>query len=203
MINKHAAIYARVSTLGQDTENQLIELRRYVEIRQWNAKEYVDQGISGTKTEEQRPALKALMQAARKRQIDAVICWDFSRFARSMRQLVEALDLFRDLSIAFISIREGIDTTTANGRLMFGIFASLSEFEKELIRERVYLGLQKARQAGKRLGRPQISVDTGKALELKSTGLSNEAIGRTLGVSREKIRKLLLPAINPPQVSTF
>lgn len=194
----NVGIYARVSTAGQDTENQLIELRRYIGARSWTGTEFVDHAFSGSKTEDERPALKSLMQAARARQIDAVVVWDFSRFARSMRQLVDALDLFRSLDVSFISLREGIDTTTANGRLMFGIFASLAEFERELIRERVLLGLRKAKEAGKRLGRPELSFDTEKALELKSSGLSNDAIGRTLGVSRETVRKLMIGSANKP-----
>lgn len=187
-------IYARVSTVGQDTENQLIELRRYAQARGWTSAEFIDQGLSGTKTEDQRPALKSLMQAARSRKIDAVVVWDFSRFARSMRQLVDALDLFRALDISFISLREGIDTTTANGRLMFGIFASLAEFERELIRERVLLGLSKARSAGKQLGRPKVAVDSQRALELKSRGLSARAIAKEMGISKDTVRRFLQAA---------
>jgi len=197
---KSVALYARVSTVGQDTENQLIELRRYVQARGWNAVEFVDRGISGAKGEDKRPALKSLMDAARKKQVDAVLCWDFSRFARSMRHLVEALDLFRAWGIAFISLREGIDTTTANGRLMFGIFASLAEFERELIRERVLLGLAKARTIGKRLGRPRVPVDTEKAIELKARGLGIRAIARLLRTSKDKIT-LALKAV--PENNSF
>jgi DNA invertase Pin-like site-specific DNA recombinase len=83
------------------------------------------------------------MTDARQRKISAVVVWDFSRFARSLRQLVDALDRFHTWGVSFISLREGIDTDTANGRLMFGIFASLAEFERELIRERIYVGPQK------------------------------------------------------------
>src|SRR6185295_12079296 len=128
---KKVALYARVSTNQQDTQNQLIELRRYAKARGWEAAEFVDNGLSGALSEDKRPALKAAMDTARKRQVDAMIVWDFSRFARSMRQLVEALDLFRAWDVSFISLREGIDTSTANGRLVFGIFASLAEFERE------------------------------------------------------------------------
>lgn len=201
---KCVAIYVRVSTVGQDAENQLIELRRYVQARQWQAAEYVDHGKSGAKTEEQRPALKSLMQAARKRQIDAVVVWSFDRFARSIRQLVDALDSFRALDISFISLREGVDTTTANGRLMFGIFASLAEFERELIRERVILGLNKARMAGKKLGRPNVSIDIKKIEELKAKGLSARSIARELNLCKDTVRKLLRGlAINPiPNLAT-
>ena len=201
MTLKKVAIYARVSTAGQDTENQLIELRRYVEARNWPVTEFVDKGLSGAKTEEQRPALKALMQAARKKQIEAVVVWDFSRFARSMRQLVDALDLFSTLNIAFISLREGIDTTTANGRLMFGIFASLAEFERELIKERVLLGLQRARNAGKQLGRPKCRYDASMLVQLKKSGNSVRAISKAMGISiatvSRDLRALQKPGLIP------
>lgn len=192
MAEKMAGIYARVSTKNrQDAENQLIELRRYCAARGWNATEFVDRGLSGSLDQDGRPALKALMDAARKRQLDAVIVWDFSRFARSMRQLVDALDLFRSLGVAFISQREGIDTSTANGRLIFGIFASIAEFEKELIRERVLLGLQKARAKGRMPGPRRNPVDLEKLRQGADKGLSLRSLARSFGVSKDTVRTLL------------
>lgn len=195
---KKVGIYARVSTHQQDCENQLIELRRYCAAREWQAIEYVETGLSGVLESDKRPALKSLLSAARKKQITAVLVWDFSRFARSMRQLVDALDTFNTWNIAFISLREGVDTTTANGRLMFGIFASLAEFERELIRERVILGLNKAREAGKRLGRPKLRLDMKKLLKLKAEGQSNRSIARSLNISKDTVRKVTSMAKNPP-----
>jgi DNA invertase Pin-like site-specific DNA recombinase len=194
---KKVGIYARVSTNQQDCENQLIELRRFSEARGWQVIEFVDKGMSGTLDENKRPALNLLLDAARKRKIDGVLVWDFSRFARSMRQLVEALDKFRTWNVAFISLREGVDTTTANGRLMFGIFASLAEFERELIRERVLLGLNRARKAGKVLGRPKLAVDQGKVVKLMADGQSHRAIARMLGISKDTVRNLMQVAKNP------
>ena len=134
---KRAAIYARVSTSNsQNPEMQLIELRAYCEKRGWQiAGEFVDAGISGAK--ERRPALDRLLALCRKRAVDAVVVYRYDRFARSLRQLVNALEDFRALGIDFISLHEGVDTSTPNGRLVFGIFASIAEFERELIRDRV------------------------------------------------------------------
>src|SRR5438034_11386249 len=84
---------------------------------------------------ERRPSLDKLMTACRKRLVDAVVVYRYDRFARSLRQLVLALEEFRALGIDFISLHEGVDTSTPNGRLVFGIFASIAEFERELIRE--------------------------------------------------------------------
>ena len=132
-----AAIYARVSTNnGQDPHMQIRELREYCERRGWEiAGEYVDAGVSGAK--EHRPQLDVLLAACRKRRVDAVVVYRYDRFARSLRQLVNALEEFRSLGIEFISLHEGVDTSTPNGRLVFGIFASIAEFERELIRDRV------------------------------------------------------------------
>ncbi len=156
---KRAAIYARVSTHnGQNPEMQLDEVRAYCQRREWTVSgEYVDTGISGSK--EHRPALDRLLSDCRKRLVDAVVVYRYDRFARSVRQLVNALEDFRSLGIDFISLHEGVDTSTPNGRLVFGIFASIAEFERELIRDRVRSGLAAAKARGKQLGRPRVTVD--------------------------------------------
>ena len=168
-----AAIYARVSTSnnGQNPEMQLRELREYCQRRGLEiAGEYVDAGVSGAK--EHRPQLDALLAACRKRCVDAVVVYRYDRFARSLRQLVNALEEFRSLGIEFISLHEGVDTSTPNGRLVFGIFASIAEFERELIRDRVKSGIAAARSKGKRLGRPRVSVDAARIASLRDSGAS-------------------------------
>lgn len=92
------------------------------------------------------------MADCRKRLVDAVIVYCYDRFARSLRQLVNALEEFRSLGIDFVSLHEGVDTSTPNGRLVFGIFASMAEFERELIRERDRSGLASAKARGKACG---------------------------------------------------
>jgi DNA invertase Pin-like site-specific DNA recombinase len=179
-----AAIYARVSTSnnGQNPEMQLRELREYCERRGLEiAGEYVDAGVSGAK--EHRPQLDALLVACRKRCVDAVVVYRYDRFARSLRQLVNALEEFRLLGIEFISLHEGVDTSTPNGRLVFGIFASIAEFERELIRDRVKSGIAAARSKGKRLGRPRVSVDAARIAVLRDSGASWSAITLQLGLS--------------------
>jgi DNA invertase Pin-like site-specific DNA recombinase len=101
------------------------------------------------------------------------ICgYRYDRFARSLRQLVNALCEFNELGVQFISLHEGVDTSTPNGRLVFGIFASIAEFERELIRERVRSGIAVDRAQGKRIGRPRRDVDTARVAELRSQGWS-------------------------------
>ena len=178
-----AAIYARVSTNnGQDPTMQTRELREYCERRGWEMEgEYVDTGISGAK--ERRPQLDALLVACRKRRVDAVIVYRYDRFARSLRQLVNALEEFRSLGIEFISLHEGVDTSTPNGRLVFGIFASITEFERELIRDRVKSGIAAARSKGKGLGRPKVIADAARIAQLRASGASWSAITEQLGIS--------------------
>ena len=126
-------IYRDLRLEPEDPHMQLRELREYCQRRGMEiAGEYVDAGVSGAK--ERRPQLDALLAACRKRLVDAVVVYRYDRFARSLRQLVNALEEFRSLGIEFISLHEGVDTSTPNGRLIFGIFASIAEFERELIR---------------------------------------------------------------------
>ena len=181
---KRAAIYARVSTHNsQNPEMQLDEVREYCRRRGWKvAGEYVDEGISGSK--EHRPALDRLLSDCRKRLVDAVVVYRYDRFARSLRQLVNALDEFRALGIDFVSLHEGVDTSTPNGRLVFGIFASIAEFERELIRDRVRSGLALARSRGRHLGRPRIVVDTSKVASLRAQGRSWASISAQLGIGK-------------------
>ena len=128
------------------------------------------------------PALSRLLADCRKRQVDAVVVYRYDRFARSLRQLVNALEEFRILGVDFISLHEGVDTSTPNGRLVFGIFASIAEFERELIRDRVRSGIASAKARGKRLGRPMVTVDASRVAVLRSQGRSWRAVASEMGV---------------------
>ena len=147
------AVYARVSTHDQNTENQLIELRRYVAARGWTATEYVDHGISGAK--DRRPALDQLVADVRRHRVEAVVCWRLDRLGRNLRHLVLLLDDWQSRGVAFVTLGEGIDTSTAAGRLVAGVLGSIAEFERARIQERIMAGLQRAKAQGKRIGRPR------------------------------------------------
>jgi DNA invertase Pin-like site-specific DNA recombinase len=176
------AVYGRVSTAEQNAAMQIEELRAYCIRRQWEiVEEFIDSGVSGSK--ESRPALNRLLADAKRRRFDTVLVYRYDRFARSLRQLVNALAEFDALGIHFVSLNEGVDTSTPNGRLVFGIFASIAEFERELIRGRVRSGLAAARAKGKRLGRPRVTVDAARIAALRVQGLSWPQIARELGVS--------------------
>ncbi len=184
------AVSARVSTLGkgQDTEVQFRELRQFSQARGWQiVGEYTDSGVSGSK--ESRPELNRLLTDARRRKFDCVLVSRYDRFARSLRGLVNALEEFRSLGIDFVSLHEGVDTSTANGRLIFGIFASIAEFERELIRDRVKSGLANARAKGKRLGRPRKILDAAKIGRLRAQGVSWRKIARQMECSARTARR--------------
>jgi DNA invertase Pin-like site-specific DNA recombinase len=177
------ALYARVSTSNgqQDPEMQLRELRQYAERREFQiVKEYTDNGVSGSK--DSRPALNQLRIDAGQRRFDAVLVWKLDRFARSLKNLVNALAEFEALGIAFISLRDNLDLTTPSGRLMFQIIGAMAEFERSLIQERVKAGLRNARAKGKRLGRPRAVVSESKINSLRASGASWREIAKELGL---------------------
>jgi DNA invertase Pin-like site-specific DNA recombinase len=174
-----AAIYARVSTVDQEPENQLQELRRYVQARDWTAAEYVDRGVSGAK--DRRPALDQLLTDARRRRFDVLICWRLDRLGRNLRHLITLLDELQALGVAFVSLAEGIDATTPAGRLQMHILGAIAEFERERIRERVVAGLARVRSNGQRLGRPKKGVPESVLGPVR--GLSIREAARRLGVS--------------------
>lgn len=153
---KRVAIYTRVSTNEQHDGMQKQSLLQFVKKRRdWSVyKIYSDKGMSGAT--ERRPALDALLDDCRRQRIDVVIVFKFDRFARSLKQLVNTLELFRSLGIAFVSCTEAIDTSLPHGEMLFQIIGAIAQWERSLIVERVKAGLQHARSQGKRLGRPSL-----------------------------------------------
>lgn len=188
-----AAIYARVSTLEQTSENQLAELRRFAEARGWTAQEYVDNGVSGTK--EHRPALDQLNRDARRRRFDVVVCWRLDRLGRSLKHLITLLEDFQALGIAFVSLAEGIDATTPAGRLQMHILGAIAEFERARIAERVQLGLARVRAQGRVLGRPKLDISDDDLGSVQ--GLSVRRAARRLGVSPSTLYRRLGAARTP------
>jgi len=180
-----AAIYARVSTFDQQPENQLIELRRYCAARGWAATEFVDHGVSGAK--ERRPALDRLLIDARRRKFDVLVCWRLDRLGRNLRHLVLLLDELQTVGVGFVTLGEGIDTTTAAGRLQLHLLSAISQFERERIVERVKAGLTRARAEGKKLGRPFAKVPADKLARVRNLSVSQAAT--VLGVSRSTLKR--------------
>ncbi len=183
------AIYARVSTQDQDPGLQLSEVHRYIQDRGWTVyHEYVDIGHSGAK--DNRPELNKLMAEAKRRRFDTVLVWKFDRFARSVKHLVNSLYEFKALGIDFVSLTEGIDTSTPLGEAMFSIIGAMAQLERDLIRERVTAGMRRAKEKGKALGRPKKEIDTGELIRLKKSGLTMREIANTLKVSEASLYRL-------------
>lgn len=186
----NVALYARVSTDGQDPELQLAALRAHAANRGWVITgEFIDQGYSGSK--EKRPALQRLMKAAWAGGLQAVLVWRFDRFARSVKHLINALEEFRSLNLNFISLQEQFETSTPIGQAMFTIIGVMAQLERDIIRERVRAGLAVAKARGKRLGRPLVRLNQQELKSLQAGGLSLHEMARHLHCSRSTVRRRL------------
>jgi DNA invertase Pin-like site-specific DNA recombinase len=195
------ALYMRVSTKGhgQTTDTQAVALRGYAERRGFDVIEYRDEGISGSK--DSRPALDRLMKDARARKFDVVIVARFDRFARSVSHLLRALEEFNHLGINFVSLSESIDTSTPMGKMIFTVLGAVAELERNLIRERVHMGISRARKQGKALGRPKAQVDPLQVAGLRSRGRSWNQIAQELGIGKGTAQRAFdsLPKIPPAE----
>jgi DNA invertase Pin-like site-specific DNA recombinase len=142
---------------------------------------YIDQGVSGSK--ESRPEFDALMSDAKKRKFDCLLVWKLDRLSRSLKHLLNTLDTLNALGISFICYTDNIDTTTPTGRLMFQLVGAFAEFERALIRERVCLGLQRAKEKGKKLGRRAQNLNMSKICNLRYHHRSLRDIAEVVGTS--------------------
>ncbi len=169
---------------------QTRELVEYCERRGWKVvDEYVDVGISGAK--EKRPELDRMMTDAHRRRFDAVVVWEFDRFARSVSHLLRALEAFHALGIDFVSLSEQVDTSTPMGKMVFTVLGAVAELERSLIVERVKAGLRNARAKGKRLGRPRKVVDAARIAILRAQGRSWREILTETGISKGTAQRAL------------
>src|SRR3989454_4485736 len=187
---KRVGCYFRVSTSEQDVGAQRNDALAYCKARGWDTvSEYSDTGISGTR--ERRPGLDRLMGDVKARRVDVVVVAAFDRFGRSVRHLVEALELFRHLNVEFISLREQIDTGSPLGQAVFTIIAAIAQLERSLIVERVRAGLRRARAEGKRLGRPRLQVSEHQLRIVVNQKLPVRAASKLLGVSPSSYLRLV------------
>lgn len=149
-----AAIYTRVSTDSQTTENQRQALETVIEQRGWTLKQvYEDRGISGAKGRQDRPALDRLLKDCVRGQYDVVMAWSIDRLGRSLSDLIATMQELNAAKVRLFVLQQGVDTTTPAGRAMFQMVGVFAEFERELIRERVLAGQRRAKAKGKHIGR--------------------------------------------------
>jgi DNA invertase Pin-like site-specific DNA recombinase len=200
-MTRRAAIYLRVSTDGQTTENQRRELEHVAGRAGWTIIEtYEDAGISGAKGRDKRPAFDRLLKDAARRRFDIVAAWSVDRLGRSLPDLLHFLEDIHGCGIDLYLHQQGIDTTTPAGKAMFQMLGVFAEFERAMIRERVHAGLARARAQGKTLGRPQTESDTEAAIRATlagGTGILKTARQHGVGTSvvqriNEEMRKKAL-----------
>ncbi len=194
-----AALYVRCSTASQDIDLQVDALRRYADQRGWRDVEiYSDQGVSGSKS--RRPELDRLMADVGAGKIFVVACWKIDRLGRSLRHLLETMEEFRERGVDFVSVTEQLDTSSAAGKMVFGVIGCIAEYERSLIIERVRAGIAKAKASGKKLGRPPrvTEFQLVKARGLRAEGRSWRMISQAVGLPISTVRGALVAAAEIP-----
>ena len=191
------ALYCRVSTAHQSSDNQLQELERVASTRGWNVvRTFRDDGISGAKGREERPALDALLKAASRREIDLIAVWSIDRLGRSLQNLVTVVNDLQALGVGLFIYQQQLDTTTPSGKLCFSMFGAFAEFERNLIRDRVRVGLERAKRNGVKLGRPTNLNDSVRAaiVALRAQDHSIRHIAKQLRVGTGTVYQVLRAA---------
>ena len=188
------AIYTRVSTGRQTTANQLCELRAAAKrLRHKVVAEFTDEGISGAKGREGRPGLNKLLDGVTRRDFDKVMAWSVDRLGRSLPDLLTFMGELKAKGVDLYLHQQSLDTSTPAGKAMFQMLGVFSEFEREIIRERVHSGLARAKAQGKKLGRPR--VDEAKRLKaisrLRKQGFGINKVARTLGVGVSVVQRVV------------
>lgn len=178
--------YARVSTKDQKFDLQVDALKKA------NCETIYKEAVSGVKAN--RPVLEEVL--SRLRAGDVLVIWKLDRLGRSLKELVHLANTLLDRQIGLISLNDPIDTTTPQGRLVFNIFASLAEFEREIIKERTEAGLKAARARGRKGGRP-----SGLSEQAKTKAIAAETLYKEGELSVETISKQL--NISVPTLYTY
>src|SRR5882672_10202035 len=192
-MKKRIAIYLRVSTSKQDTDNQRRELIAVADRSGWEIwRVYEDAGISGAKGRDKRPGLEAMMKAVNAREFDMVAAWSVDRLGRSLTDLLGILQELHEKGVDLFLHQQGLDTSTTAGGAMFQMLGVFAEFERGIIRERVNAGLARARANGTKLGRRRVKPTVEAQIrELKAAGMGILKIGRTVGVGTSVVQRVV------------
>jgi DNA invertase Pin-like site-specific DNA recombinase len=210
---KRSVLYIRVSTTNRSTRNQAVfeqnpevqelPLRQLAEQRGWSVVRVYSDRMSGAS--ESRPGLTALMSDARRGAFDVVVVFRFDRFARSVKQLVLALEEFRTLGIGFVSQQEALDTSTPMGEAMFAIIAAMAQLERRVIQERVIAGIEHAKtkgtKSGAAIGRPRAVFDRASVVELRTAGQSWRQIAAALSVGVATVCRVYDQGVPKPSIN--
>lgn len=189
---KKVALYLRVSHDGQTVENQLRDLQEVAGRLHWEVVHiFRDEGISGARGREKRPGFDQLLRGINRRDFDLVASWSVDRLGRSLPDLVGFLNELQARNVDLYLHKQGVDSSTPSGRMLFGVLAVFSEFERAMIIHRVKAGLNRVRAQGVRLGRPPLPQDRAdKIRRLLAAGHGVRATARKAGVSAATVQRL-------------
>ena len=203
---KRAALYLRVSTGEQTTENQRRALEEAAQHRGWDiVATYVDDGISGAKGRDKRPGLDAMLKDATRRTFDVAMAWSVDRLGRLLIDLVSSLQELHSARVDLFLHQQAIDTTTPAGRAMFGMMGVFADFERSIIQARVKAGMDRAKaeqisgkvrrdSAGKLLkaiGRPKVADTVEAAIRASlAAGVGIGKTARTIGVGVGTVQRI-------------
>ncbi|EHQ36431.1 recombinase family protein [Methanoplanus limicola] len=180
-------IYARVSTDDQNLDNQIIKLKEYAQVKDFDIVQVYTDKASGKNTN--RTGFQQMLKDLEKNplEIRAVMIYKLDRIGRSLSDLIKIAQWLADHNIGLVSVTDNIDTTTPSGRLFYHIIGSIAEYEREIIIERTKAGLDRARAEGKRVGRPEADISTADIKRLQAEGVPISKIAKRYGVSRTTI----------------
>ena len=194
---KRVALYARVSTESQTTDNQLVELRLVAERMGWEiVGEFVDHAISGAKGRDQRPAFDKLQKGAVRKDFDMVAAWSVDRLGRSLQHLVEFLGEINASGVDLYLHQQGINTGTPAGKALFQMCGVFAEFERSMIKERVVTGIARSRVTGTKSGKPHgrpANLDNPEPhiRKLRAEGLGMLKIAKQLSIGVSTVQRVL------------
>lgn len=192
-MTKTAALYLRVSTSDQTTENQRLELEAVAKQRGWAITTvYEDAGFSGAKGRDKRPQLDAMLKDAVRGRFDVIMVWSVDRLGRSLQDLVKTLDEVHGVGVDLYLHQQAIDTATVSGKAMFQMCGVFAEFERAMIQERVKAGLARAKVKGVRLGKvPMPAAKRQQIIDTKASGLSFRKTAEACGVALSTVQRVL------------
>jgi DNA invertase Pin-like site-specific DNA recombinase len=190
------ALYARVSMDEQKPDAQLHDLREYLRNRGWHANEYVDVGESGAK--DSRPKWNELWDKLQKGKVNVLVCHALDRLGRSLPHLVKIITTLTERNVTLVSYRENLDLSTAQGRMLAGLFSVLADYELSLIKERTRAGMRAAKAKGKQIGNQKKFFDKEKATELRDKGWGQIKIAKELGVGVGRVNDWVKNEYLPP-----
>jgi len=191
------ALYLRVSSNQQTVENQRLELEKYCQRQDWPiVKVYEDSGLSGKSAD--RPALQEMLRDAGKGTFSCLVTWKIDRIARSVVDLLNVLTTLKNCGVDFVSTTQAIDTTTSYGKMVMTFLGAVAEFERDLICERVKVGIERAKAEGVRFGRPRVGFDVNRAVQLKRQGKTWGDVAGELGIAHSTVRRIVTPLLKNP-----